>query len=266
MTETPQPARVRLGEGKISGYLSTFLGLVSLGAVICFHFPEFLTSAELRAHYSVDVLRAVLFGCLLLAYGFGFISATIGRQRRLGLIGLSIATVAVLLGGTGVEVEAFEQGPVAISLDWLLIDILALSAIFIPIELFWPKRPVQTKFHIEWRTDLVYFAVGHLLLQYTAIVVQSPAESLFGSMGLAGVHAWVSSLPIWIQVLLAMLVADLAQYAVHRAFHTVPFLWRFHAVHHSIHTVDWMAGSRLHIVDILVTRSISYMPLYVLGF
>ncbi|MFQ5552099.1 MAG: sterol desaturase family protein, partial [Gemmatimonadales bacterium] len=44
------------------------------------------------------------------------------------------------------------------------------------------------------------------------------------------------------------------------------FLWRFHAVHHSIRTVDWLAGSRLHLVDILVTRAFSYIPLYVLGF
>jgi lathosterol oxidase len=63
-----------------------------------------------------------------------------------------------------------------------------------------------------------------------------------------------------------MLVADLFQYAAHRAFHGNRFLWRFHAVHHSIRAVDWLAGSRLHLVDILVTRAFSYIPLYVLGF
>jgi lathosterol oxidase len=71
----------------------------------------------------------------------------------------------------------------------------------------------------------------------------------------------VSALPFWIQVPLAMLVADLFQYAVHRTFHANRFLWRFHAVHHSIRTMDWLAGSRLHLVDVLVTRAFSYVPL-----
>jgi lathosterol oxidase len=63
-----------------------------------------------------------------------------------------------------------------------------------------------------------------------------------------------------------MLVADLFQYAAHRSFHANRFLWRFHAVHHSIRSVDWLAGSRLHLVDVLITRSFSYVPLYFLGF
>lgn len=34
--------------------------------------------------------------------------------------------------------------------------------------------------------------------------------------------------------ILAVLLADFVQYWVHRAQHSVPFLWRFHAVHHSV--------------------------------
>jgi lathosterol oxidase len=30
--------------------------------------------------------------------------------------------------------------------------------------------------------------------------------------------------------------------------------------------MDWLAGSRLHLVDIVVTRGLSFVPLYVLGF
>jgi len=59
---------------------------------------------------------------------------------------------------------------------------------------------------------------------------------------------------------------DFTQYWVHRAFHAVPLLWRFHAVHHSADQMDWLAGSRLHLVDIAVTRGLTYVPIYVLGF
>jgi lathosterol oxidase len=53
---------------------------------------------------------------------------------------------------------------------------------------------------------------------------------------------------------------------MHRLEHTVPFLWRFHAVHHSCEKMDWLAASRLHLVDIVVIRAVTFIPLYVLGF
>ena len=64
----------------------------------------------------------------------------------------------------------------------------------------------------------------------------------------------------------AILVADFTQYWVHRAFHSSPVLWRFHAIHHSAEAMDWLAGSRLHLVDAIVTRGLTYVPIYVLGF
>jgi len=56
------------------------------------------------------------------------------------------------------------------------------------------------------------------------------------------------------------------QYAFHRAFHSVPFLWRFHAVHHSAQAMDWMAGSRMHLIEILMLRGFTIIPMYLLGF
>jgi len=165
-----------------------------------------------------------------------------------------------------VGVQDFEQSMISISLDWLLLDILVLSAIFIPLELFFPQNSEQTKFHAEWKTDLTYFMISHLFVQFTAVAVKGPAEILLGGLALEGIRESVVSYPFIVQLLLAMLVADLFQYAAHFTFHKSPFLWRFHAIHHSIRSVDWIAGSRLHIVDILVTRSFSYIPIYLLGF
>jgi sterol desaturase/sphingolipid hydroxylase (fatty acid hydroxylase superfamily) len=76
----------------------------------------------------------------------------------------------------------------------------------------------------------------------------------------------VSRLPLAIQVVGVLLIADFTQYWVHRAFHSVPWLWRFHAIHHSATQMDWLAGSRLHLVDAVVTRATTYVPIYILGF
>ena len=155
---TEDPKRIPVGEGRISGYLSIFLAVISLGAVICFHFPEYFTTAEFREVYPIETLRRVLLACLVLAFGFALSSFLLSGKTRLGLLGIGISASAILLGGTAVEVEDVNQGIFSISLDWLLIDILVLSAIFIPLEIFLPKRTEQTKFHSEWKSDLVYFA------------------------------------------------------------------------------------------------------------
>jgi sterol desaturase/sphingolipid hydroxylase (fatty acid hydroxylase superfamily) len=47
-----------------------------------------------------------------------------------------------------------------------------------------------------------------------------------------------------VQFVAVLVTADLMEYVTHRAMHEVPTLWRFHAVHHSVEQMDWMAGSR----------------------
>ena len=67
-------------------------------------------------------------------------------------------------------------------------------------------------------------------------------------------------------MILILLVADLVQYWTHRAYHEVPVLWRLHAVHHSAKSMDWLAGSRQHILELILTRTLILAPIYVLGF
>ena len=260
------PARLKIGEGKISGHLSIFLAVLSLGGVVCFHFPEYFTTPQFRVHYPIEILRYLLLACLVFAFGFALTSLLLSKKTRLPFISMLIAALAILVGGTTVEVKDFDQSILNIGLDWLLIDILVLSSIFIPIELSFPKRTDQSKFHPEWKTDLLYFAVGHLLVQMTAILIKSPAELMFRQFGIRELQLIVKSWPFMLQLLLALLLADLFQYTAHRMFHANRFLWRFHAVHHSIRAVDWLAGSRLHLLDVIVTRAFSYIPLYFCGF
>jgi lathosterol oxidase len=63
-----------------------------------------------------------------------------------------------------------------------------------------------------------------------------------------------------------VLVADLAQYWSHRLMHIIPQLWRVHAVHHSSEAMDWLASSRLHIGEVIITRTCVLVPVFVLGF
>jgi sterol desaturase/sphingolipid hydroxylase (fatty acid hydroxylase superfamily) len=177
------------------------------------------------------------------------------------IIGGTILLGSGLPAHDGIESKAF-----ALGLDWLLLDILISAFIFIPIELFLPKRLDQSKFHAEWRTDLVYFVISHLLIQVTGVLVQLPAVALFSGVGLSGFQEWVQGIWFVPQLFLALLVSDLFQYSGHFMFHKIPFLWRFHAVHHSTKDLDWLAGSRTHFIDMITVRAISFLPLYICGF
>jgi sterol desaturase/sphingolipid hydroxylase (fatty acid hydroxylase superfamily) len=57
----------------------------------------------------------------------------------------------------------------------------------------------------------------------------------------------------------AFLLLDLLQYAVHRCQHAAPFLWRFHALHHSDPDVDVTTSVRHHPVEYLIAAGIYWM-------
>jgi lathosterol oxidase len=112
----------------------------------------------------------------------------------------------------------------------------------------------------------MHFAMSHLMVQVTVVLTMLPAALLFRWATQPYLQDKVAAQPLALQFLEIVLVADFTQYWVHRAFHRVPWLWRLHAIHHSSETMDWLAGSRLHLIDIVVTRGLSFVPLYVLGF
>jgi sterol desaturase/sphingolipid hydroxylase (fatty acid hydroxylase superfamily) len=249
------------GTGWWSGVLSAFLGLLAFGAVVCLHFPQLLTSPNLRPYYSMYVIRLLIQAVIVGAIIFGVVSAMLRRKKVLALTGMVFALGATLLGGASVPInEELREGP-AIGLDWFLLDMLLMTLIFSPIEVLWPAYPKQSVFRYEWLTDIVYFLSTHLPIQLTSFLILLPATQLSAFLGIPGVIDAVGRLPWLVQFFLAVLVADLAEYFIHRAFHMVPFMWRFHAIHHSSKALDWIAGSRAHIVEDVVVRGFILIPM-----
>jgi lathosterol oxidase len=254
-----------LGSGWISGVLSVTLGAIGLGAVFCFHYPSLLTMPELRGLYPVPYVRALLHVVLVSAFILGMVSVVLRRRKVLGFTGIGLTLVAALLGGSRVPIDGeLRQGPF-LGLDWFLLNLIAYSLLFIPLERVFQRRE-QPIFRRAWRTDLAYFFVSALAVQVTTLLTMKPAMIFFSWAANRDVQAWVAGQPFVLQFAGILLLTDFTQYWVHRAFHRVPWLWRFHAVHHSAEAMDWLAGSRLHIVDVAVTRGLTYVPIYVLGF
>lgn len=263
----PPRERLKFGEGRISGYVSTFLAVLPLLGILCFIYPERLTTPEFREVYTKESMEALMGISVIASFFFALMSLILSKKIKYALPGLCLAGLAILLGAFRVhgrhvpDVYSWHIG-----LDWLLLDLLLMVAIFVPLELFFPKNASQTKFHEEWRTDLIYFVISHLFIQLFGIATQKPAILFFGWMGLDKVHTWVHNLPFFVALFLAFFATDFFQYWAHRFFHTRVYLWRFHSVHHSTQNMDWLAGSRTHFVDIFFTRAMTFIPLYVLGF
>jgi len=254
------------GSGWLSGLLSAIPGLVGLGAVLCIRFPSLLTVPEARALYSVTLVRALLHLVLVSGFLLGLVSLTLRRNKLLGVVGTGAALVAALLGGSQVPLDGeLSSGPY-LGLDWFLLNLIVYSAIFIPLERLFARLPDQPLFRATWRTDFTDFFISALLVQVTTLVTMRPAMVLFDWATSPSLQASVRDLPSVLQFLALVVVTDFTQYWVHRAFHALPLLWRFHAVHHSADQMDWLAGSRLHMVDIAVTRGLTHGPIYVLGF
>jgi len=71
--------------------------------------------------------------------------------------------------------------------------------------------------------------------------------------------------PVWLQFAVFLVLKDLLEYGVHNLLHRVPLLWEFHKLHHSILELDWIGNMRFHWMEIVVYRSLTYLPLAVLG-
>ncbi|MES2162762.1 MAG: sterol desaturase family protein [Pseudomonadota bacterium] len=254
------------GLGLASGVLALTLAILSLLGVAAFHYPQYLTTPELRHAYSPDLIRHLLFAALVLSGSISLLNVLFKRHRSLNAIAGMLVLISVVAGGSHVPVADFPDHTPYIGLDWFILDLLGSTIIFAALEKIFPLYKGQLLFRKEWQTDMVHFAVNHFIVGLALLTVNFAIHRLFGWMQNESVHDAVQAIPFLPQLLLCILAADLVQYWLHRSYHEVPFLWRFHAVHHSAKTMDWLAGSRQHMLELICTRVGVLGALYVLGF
>jgi sterol desaturase/sphingolipid hydroxylase (fatty acid hydroxylase superfamily) len=104
------------------------------------------------------------------------------------------------------------------------------------------------------------------LVQLVTYLSLAPALTILYHTDWAGFRRAVASQPVLLQFIEIMFLTDLVQCWVHRGFHRIPFLWNFHAIHHSAQVLDWLASSRMHFFEMIYLRATTVIPMYVLGF
>lgn len=143
---------------------------------------------------------------------------------------------------------------------WLVVFAVLLS----PIERRWAVHR-QKFFRKAFGTDLVYYFLSGLAPQALMIVPMTVLAAAVHRWEPAEFYTWAAQMPMGLRLLAAMVVGEIGAYWGHRLSHEIPFLWRFHAIHHSSEEMDWLVSSRAHPVDKLVMRLCGLVPMYVLG-
>lgn len=149
---------------------------------------------------------------------------------------------------------------------WRLGVFAGLFALFATLEALAPRRARSQPRGARWFTNLSIVILDTLALRALAIALPLLAVGAAldaGRMGWGLFNAldW----PLWLEVVLAILILDLAIWAQHLVTHKVPILWRFHRVHHADRDFDVTTALRFHPVEILASMMLKIGLVYLLG-
>lgn len=162
----------------------------------------------------------------------------------------------MLIGIDGTAVYLAARGAAEIWLAGLIVMAVACSFV---AERILPYRR-------EWNSgiDDAGRDATHAVVNETSILASVAVIPLLAAM--TPFHRWwPESLPFVAQVLLAVLVADFGITTIHLASHKVGWLWRLHAVHHSIRRFYGLNGLMKHPLHQAVEMIGGVLPLIIMG-
>ncbi len=155
----------------------------------------------------------------------------------------------------------------------IIISFVILFIVFRVIELLRARERRLPVFRRGFATDLAYWAFAPVVTKALTRV------ALFAVIAPLALFVWgkidedlirqgfgpVARLPLWVQAIAILLLADFAGYWMHRWLHGRR-LWRFHAIHHSSVDLDWLSSVRAHPVDGIISGVLTAIPILGLGF
>jgi sterol desaturase/sphingolipid hydroxylase (fatty acid hydroxylase superfamily) len=151
------------------------------------------------------------------------------------------------------------------------------AAVFIVmalLEVGLPKRPLKAAKSRRWFTNLSIIGVDSLVVRLMAalpqllgvaiIPIAAVATAIWAEGRGIGLFHWLS-LPIWIEIVAAIIILDFAIWLQHVISHKVPMFWRLHQVHHADVDIDVTTGIRFHPVEIALSMLYKMVWVLILG-
>jgi sterol desaturase/sphingolipid hydroxylase (fatty acid hydroxylase superfamily) len=152
----------------------------------------------------------------------------------------------------------------AVSIARTVLSLALVTALFAPLEHLFAVRRTRL-FYDGWATNLGWYFVnglaGALLLGPPTALIAWAVHTLLP----ADLTTAASQLPLWPRMALAMIVGEIGFYWGHRWSHEIPWLWRFHAIHHSAEHLNYLVNTRAHPIDMVFGRLPGLALLYATG-
>lgn len=159
-----------------------------------------------------------------------------------------VATHTLL--GTDLPVPAASGVP----LLGAVLVVFVLERLF-PVHEPWNRRPDGMDLFLLVLNRAVDFG----LLAITVYAVAAVGDSIRIT------SLWPSALPIPLQMLLGILIAEFVRYGIHRYSHRPGFWWRIHRTHHEPQRMYSLNGPRLHPLNYLWVSAAHGVPMLLLG-
>ena len=130
-----------------------------------------------------------------------------------------------------------------ISYAFLFLSLLKLERI-LPFEKSWLESDGQA-----WN-DIGHTLINKGVAQASAVLAGAVnLAEYIRPMSIHGTKLWPEAWPIVVQVLLGLTLIEFVLYWMHRWPHENPFLWRFHALHHSAMKLWVVNTGRFHFLE-----------------
>jgi sterol desaturase/sphingolipid hydroxylase (fatty acid hydroxylase superfamily) len=138
----------------------------------------------------------------------------------------------------------------------LALSLLALERVM-PHERTWLENDGQMG------PDIAHTLLSKGLVQIVAASVVAMGIAQAVNPEASGI--WPSQWPLALQVIIGLMIAEAGLYVAHRIAHTVPRIWRFHLIHHSVERLWIVNTGRFHFIDSFVSILLSQPLLYFAG-
>jgi len=140
---------------------------------------------------------------------------------------------------------------------------LTLALVIAALERLMPHEPAWLKNDGQMSADLAHTLLNKGVVQIIVTVVAF--MGIADALNPDGGGLWPVNQPLALQVALGLVIAEAGLYWKHRLAHERPWLWRFHAVHHSVTRLWFFNTGRFHLVDTLTGLAVSMPLLLLLG-
>ena len=131
------------------------------------------------------------------------------------------------------------------------------------LEVVLPKRPRLNSRVLRWTHNflLVFLNSATMRIVFPLSTVAMANYIQENNLGLLN----AVDLPMLVEVVIAVVLLDMAIYWQHRFFHTIPIFWLLHRMHHAETELDASSGARFHPFEIIVSMVVKFVVMVAVG-